>query len=125
MYKPARGKGATSKSVDCPEVFNFHIELFRWEKTRLLAKQMDQDTPGLLKSFSHPSDNLHALSYRIYCGDVSEMQRLLPRKDYSLMIADIPYGFRLAGSINDEEPYKYNQLEKMIKDFASLTTMPL
>ena len=48
MYKPARGKGATSKSVDCPEVFNFHIERARQEKTRLLAKPMDQDTTGLL-----------------------------------------------------------------------------
>jgi hypothetical protein len=35
-----------------------------------------------------------------------------------LPIADIPYGFRLAGSINDEEPYKYAQLDKMVKDFA-------
>ena len=41
------------------------------------------------------------------------------------MIADIPYGFRLAGSINDEEPFKYNQLERMIKDFAKLTTATL
>ena len=41
------------------------------------------------------------------------------------MIADIPYGFRLTGSIYDEEPYMYNQLEKMINDFANLTTTPL
>ena len=79
----------------------------------------------MLKSFLHPSDSLHSLSYSVYCGDVAEMTRLLPRKEYSLMIADIPYGFRLAGSINDEEPFKYNQLEKMIKDFAKLTTAPL
>jgi hypothetical protein len=53
------------------------------------------------------------------------MLKLLPRKDYTLPIADIPYGFRLAGSINDEEPYKYAQLDKMVKDFAQLTIAPL
>ena len=37
----------------------------------------------------------------------------------------IPYGFRLVGSVNDEEPFKYIQLEKMIKEFTKLTTMPL
>ena len=41
------------------------------------------------------------------------------------MLANIPYGFHLAGSVNDDEPFKYTQLEKMIKDFAELTTTPL
>ena len=86
---------------------------------------MNQDSMGLLKSFSHPSDSLHSLSYGVFCGDVAGMSNILPKKDYSLMIADIPYGLRLAGSINDEEPFKYNQLERMIKDFAKLTTAPL
>ena len=86
---------------------------------------MDQDTMGILKSFSHPVNSLHSLSYGVFCGDVSDMLRLLPRKEYSLLIADIPYGFRMAGSINDEEPFKYNQLEKMVKEFAQLTTAPL
>ena len=53
------------------------------------------------------------------------MLKLLPKKGYSLLIVDIPYGFRLAGSANDEEPFKYIQLEKMIKEFARLTTTPL
>jgi hypothetical protein len=125
MQKPSRGKGNSGKIGDCPEVFNFHIERARQEKSRLLARQLDVDTSGVLKSFSHPSDKLHPLSYGVYCGDVADMLKLLPRKDYTLLIADIPYGFRLAGSINDEEPYKYAQLDKMVQDFAQLTTAPL
>ena len=123
--KPSRGKGIAGKVQECPDVFNYHIERARQEKTRMLAKEMDQDTSGLLKSFSHPADSLHTLSYSVLCGDVKDMSTILPKKDYSLLIADIPYGFRLAGSINDEEPFKYSQLEKMIKDFAKLTTAPL
>ena len=123
--KPSRGKTQSGKSLDCPEVFNYHIERARQEKTRMLAKEMDQDTEGVLKSFTHPSNSLHSLSYSVFCGDVADMGTILPRKDYSLLIADIPYGFRLAGSVNDEEPFKYIQLEKMIKAFAKLTTAPL
>ena len=123
--KPSRGKNTSGKSIDCPEVFNYHIERARQEKTRLLAKQMDQDTEGVLKCFTHPSNSLHSLSYGVFSGDVADMGNLLPKKDYSLLIADIPYGFRLAGSVNDEEPFKYIQLEKMIKAFSQLTTAPL
>ena len=86
---------------------------------------MDQDTKGVLKSFTHPSNSLHSLSYSVFCGDVADMGTLLPKKDHSLLIADITYGFWLAGLVNDEEPFKYIQLEKMIKAFAQLTTAPL
>ena len=66
-------------------------------------REVDQNTIGSLKSFSHPLDSdLHSLSYSIYYGDVTDMTQLLPQKEYSLMIAGIPYGFRLAVSINDE-----------------------
>jgi hypothetical protein len=83
------------------------------------------DTTGVLKSFSHPSDKLHPLSDGVFCQDVAEMLKLLPRKVRTLLIADIQHGFRLAGPINDEELYKYAQLDKMVKDFAQLTTAPL
>ena len=80
---------------------------------------MDQETLGDLKSFTHPVDSLHFLSYSVFPGDVADMQQILPKKEYSVLIAYIPYG---AGSVNDDEPFKYTELEKMIKDFAKLTT---
>ena len=91
----------------------------------MLAKQMDQDTFGEHKSFTHPTNSLHSLSYSVLCGDVADMLKLLRKKEYSMLIADIPYGFQLAGLVNDEEPFKYIQLEKMIKDFARLIMAPL
>ena len=80
---------------------------------------------GVLKTFSHPRNSLNSLSYVVLSDDMVDMTKLLPKKGYTLMIADILYGFQLAGSVNDEEPYKYNQLERMINDFANLTTAPL
>ena len=42
-----------------------------------------------------------------------------------LLIANIPYGFRIIGSMYDDVPFKYPQIEKMVKDFAELTLVPL
>ena len=53
------------------------------------------------------------------------MLDLLPRRHYTLLIADIPYGFRIVGSTYDDVPFKYPQIEKMVKDFAELTLAPL
>ena len=62
--------------------------------------------------------------YNVYCGDVAKMIQMLP-KEYTLLVADIPYGFRTARSSYDEEPFRFKQLEKMVKDFVDLTTTGL
>ena len=41
------------------------------------------------------------------------------------MIVSIPYGFRIARSTYGDEPFRFKQLEKMVKDFAELTTVSL
>ena len=41
------------------------------------------------------------------------------------MVTDIPYGFCMARSSYDDEPFRFKQLEKMVKDFADLTTTSL
>ena len=61
----------------------------------------------------------------MYCSDVAEMIEMLPRKEYTLLVANIPYGFPMAGLSYDEEPFRLKQLEKMVKDFADLTTTGL
>ena len=50
---------------------------------------------------------------------------MLPKKEYTLLIVDIPCGFRMDGSSYDEEPFRFKQLETMVKDFAELTTTGL
>ena len=77
------------------------------------------------KTFSHKKDITHDLYYNVYCGDVADMNLSLPRKDYTLLIADIPYGFRMAGSSYDDEPFRFKQREKMVKYFPEMTTTSL
>ena len=59
------------------------------------------------------------------CGDVVDMIQKVLKKEYTLLIADIPYGFRMVGSSYDDEPFRFKQLEKMVMDFAELTTASL
>ena len=87
-------------------------------------KAYDVEDDGALKKFSH-KDITKDLFYNVFCGDVADMISKLPKKDYSLLIADIPYGFQMAGSSYDDEPFRFKQLEKMVKDFVELTIASL
>ena len=98
------------------------IERVRFFHHEYLRRQADD---GTFKKFSQKKDITRELYYNVYCGDVAEMIQKLPKKEYTLLIADIPYGFRMAGSSYDDEPFRFKQLEKMVKDFADLTTASL
>ena len=77
------------------------------------------------KKFSHKKDITQDLYYNVICGDVVEMIQKVPKKESTLLIADIPYGFQMVGSSYDNEPFRFKQVEKMVMDFAELTTASL
>ena len=87
-------------------------------------KVFDQDDDGTFKKFSHKKDITRELYYNVYCGDVAEIIQMLP-KEYTLLIVDIPYRFRMDGSSYDGEPCRFKLLEKMVEDFTELTTTSL
>ena len=78
-----------------------------------------------VKSFLHKSDPFRQLYYSVYNDDVNNMFDILPKTHYTLLVEDIPDGFKISGSTYDDMPYKYPQIEKMVKDFAQLTLAPL
>ena len=51
------------------------------------------------------------LYYNVYYVDVLEIIQTVPKKDYTLLIVDIPYGFCMAGSSYDDEPFRFKQLQ--------------
>ena len=60
-------------------------------------KAYKDEDDGTLKKFSHKQDITKDLFYNVFCGDVAQLSSKLPKKEYSLLVADIPYGFRMAG----------------------------
>ena len=85
-------------------------------------KSFDVDNDETFKKFSHKKDINLELYYNVYCDDVAEMIQKLPKKQYTLLIADIPYGFRMTGSSHNDEPFRFKLLEKIMKDLAELPT---
>ena len=110
---------------DFPTSFLAHLERVRKEKDRCLIKAFETDEDDTFKTFSHKKDITQDLYYNVICGDVIEMIQKVLKKEYTLLIANIPYGFRMAGSSYNDEPFKFKQLEKIVKDFAELTTASL
>ena len=85
----------------------------------------DVDDDDTFKKFGHKKDITRNLFYNVYCDDVADMIQKLPKKEYTLLIADIPYDFCMARSSYDDEPFRFKQLKKMVKDFAYLTATSL
>ena len=88
-------------------------------------KAYDVEEDETFKKFSHKKDITRDLYYNVLYGDVAEMIQKVPKKDYTLLIADIPYGFRMTRSSYDDELFQFKQFEKMVKDFVELTTTSL
>ena len=77
-----------------------HPERDRKEKDCRITKAYDVDDDETFKNISHKKDITCYLYNNVYCANVANMKEKLPRKDYTLLIADIPYGFRMVGSSN-------------------------
>ena len=73
-----------------------------------------------MKTFLHRADPLKQLHYSVFNGEVESMFGLLQKRQYTLIVANIPYEFQILGSTHDDVPLKYAQIEKMVKDFVEL-----
>ena len=74
-----------------------------------MMKGKELDVPEdseTVKSFLHRADPFRQLHYTVFNGEVANMLSILPKRHYTLLIADIPYGFRITGSMYDDEPFK-------------------
>ena len=68
-------------------------------KGKELEVSEDSET---VKSFLHRSDPFRQLHYSVFYGEVGNMLSILPKRHYTLLIVDIPYGFRIMGSMYDD-----------------------
>ena len=126
MQKPPRSKKVGDSNDGIPSSFITHLERAKYEKRMTKGKELEvPEDFATVKSFLHRADPFKQLHYSVFQGDVVNMLDILPKRHYTLLIADIPYGFRITGSMFDDVPFKYPQIEKMVKDFVELTLAPL
>ena len=76
-----------------------------------------------MKIFSPFSELPSIIHYNVFCCDMKDIAANIPRCGYKLAIADIPYRFKLKGSINDVA-LGHKQIDATILAFKSFNTTP-
>ena len=70
-------------------------------------------------------NGLDTIQYQEIQGDCEDITKLIPERDYPLVIADIPHGFNIPNIDYDSELYTYQALCKVLVGFVEATTLPL
>lgn len=100
-----------------PDTFKGCIQKMKFERERRKRLENVQ----LDDSLDHYIWNaIGIVQYQVILGDSEKIANLVPKKEYSLVIADIPHGYTIHG-----EPYTYQDFNKVVKGFLEITTSPL
>ncbi|KAL3685543.1 hypothetical protein R1sor_003565 [Riccia sorocarpa] len=97
----------------------------RAKKYRAALERGDADPLGdedtRFRNFK-PEEAEFSTKWQIYKEDVCHLQGHIPKLDYKLVIADVPYGFNFKGCQHeDKDPFSLQNFNDMIMSFASVT----
>ena len=65
------------------------------------------------------------MQYQVICGDRENIANIVPKKEYSLVIANITHGYDITNINYDCEPYSYHSFNKVVTGFVDVTTSPI
>ena len=105
-----------------PDTFKSFIEKFKLEKMRK-KHLMNVELNPTLNHFIW--NGLNTIQYQIIPGDYEDIAKLIPKREYVLVIVDIPHGFNFPYIVYDSEPYTYQTFSKVVMGFQEVTTSPL
>ena len=105
-----------------PESFKIHIQRAKIERQR----RQCLENVELDDTLDHYIWNgLDTVQYKFILGDCTDIAKIVPKKEYSLVIVDIPHGFNIRNTTYDCEPYSYQSFSKVVLGFVDVTTSPL
>ena len=105
-----------------PDSFKTFIEKIKIERLRKQRIKNVQLDPTL----NHFIWNrLDTIQYQVIQGDCEDIAKLIPKRDYALVIADIPHGFNIPNIDDYSETYTYQALSKVVAGFVEVTSSPL
>ena len=105
-----------------PDTFKSFIEKIKMENMRRKRFMNVELDPSLNLYIWNGLDNVQ---YQIIQGDCEDIASLIPKREYGLVIADIPHGFNFPDIEYDREPYTYQAFSKVVTGFQEVTTSPL
>ena len=105
-----------------PESFKIHIQRAKieWQRRQRLENVELDDTLD-----HYIWNGLETVQYKVILGDCTDIANFFPKKEYNLVIADIPRGFNIRNTTYDCEPYTYQSLSKVVSGFVEVTTSSL
>jgi hypothetical protein len=109
-----------------PEQFNAHIvhaqEWLRMKLGGIAVTPVDEANRDCFK-FEHPL--FGDILYKMYTADCKLLHEFLPRREYTLAIADIPYGFNVSGCRHDDSvAWGEADIRQLVKSFKVSTAAP-
>jgi hypothetical protein len=105
-----------------PDSFKTFIEKIKIERLRKQCIKNVELDPTL----NHFIWNgLDTIQYQVIQGDCEDIAKLVPKRDYALVIADIPHGFNIPNVCYDIDPYTYQAFNKVVAGFKEVTSSPL
>lgn len=105
-----------------PNSFKTFIEKIKIERLRKQCIKNVELDPTL----NHFIWNgLDTIQYQVIQGDCEDIAKLVPKRDYALVIADIPHGFNIPNICYDIDPYTYQAFNKVVAGFKEVTSSPL
>ena len=69
-------------------------------------------------------NEINNIQYQVICGDCENIENVVPKKEYSLVIAGIPHGYNITHINYDCEPYSYHSFNKVVTIFLDVTMSP-
>ena len=105
--------------LDSFKTFIEKIKIERLRKQRIKDVQLDPTLNHLIWN------GLDTIQYLVIQGDCEDIAKLIPKRDYALVIADIPHGFNIPNIYYDSDPYTYQALSKVVVGFLEVTLSPL
>src|SRR5450759_2694410 len=74
--------------------------------------------------FEHPTHG--DILYEIHAKDAKVPHEYMPKQDYNLVLADIPYGFDVPGCLHDDSvAWGQGKIANMLRAFKVVTTARL
>jgi len=105
-----------------PDSFKTFIEKIKIERLRKQRVKNVELDPTL----NHFIWNrLDTIQYQVIQGDCEDIAKLVPKRDYALVIADIPHGFNIPNVCYDIDPYTYQAFNKVVAGFKEVMSSPL
>ena len=92
------------------------IKIERLRKQRVKNVELDPTLTHFIWN------GLDTIQYQVIQDDCEDIAKLIPKRDYALVIAYIPHGFNIPNIDCDSDPYTYQALGEVIAGFLEVTS---